>query len=322
MHHHAPPTRTDHRLHPDRFRTEACQYGAACKRPVCFFAHGPEQLRTAPPDLPAAELCWQTGASLRFGCRSDEGASGSDARRPARNKRTRGGGRGGSSGDACHASSVNERHMQKPKRPQQPAAQKQLLLYQQPQLHHDNSGGFNSAAQLRFESSSSTSSTMQIDLLSLSAALALPPGLGAGSPGAGGMQLPQPQLTATRLADPSLALMGSSPAGVAASPQQHLLQLTGAAQLQPQQQWLHMQGAQPQPTLLQQAQQHHWQQQQQQQQQMFSGGGQVVYSMLQPQGTAMMNPATAAQSPPQVLLLVVQHTADGSFQPMPPVGHT
>ncbi|KAI8466016.1 MAG: hypothetical protein J3K34DRAFT_461082 [Monoraphidium minutum] len=54
-------------LHPDRFRTEACQYGLNCKRPVCFFAHTPAQLRTPDPSLPPAELCWQTGASLRFG---------------------------------------------------------------------------------------------------------------------------------------------------------------------------------------------------------------------------------------------------------------
>jgi hypothetical protein len=32
-------------LHPQRYRTEMCQFGAACTRPVCFFAHGEHQLR-------------------------------------------------------------------------------------------------------------------------------------------------------------------------------------------------------------------------------------------------------------------------------------
>eukprot|EP00879_Flechtneria_rotunda_P006611 GHRR01006948.1.p1 GENE.GHRR01006948.1~~GHRR01006948.1.p1 ORF type:complete len:558 (+),score=281.50 GHRR01006948.1:1320-2993(+) len=32
-------------LHPQRYRTEMCQFGASCTRPVCFFAHGEHQLR-------------------------------------------------------------------------------------------------------------------------------------------------------------------------------------------------------------------------------------------------------------------------------------
>ncbi|KAF6259880.1 hypothetical protein COO60DRAFT_1625932 [Scenedesmus sp. NREL 46B-D3] len=32
-------------LHPQRYRTEMCQFGASCTRPVCFFAHGDHQLR-------------------------------------------------------------------------------------------------------------------------------------------------------------------------------------------------------------------------------------------------------------------------------------
>jgi len=37
-------------LHPKRYRTEMCQFGAACTRPVCFFAHGEHQLRQT--DMP------------------------------------------------------------------------------------------------------------------------------------------------------------------------------------------------------------------------------------------------------------------------------
>lgn len=32
-------------LHPDRYRTQACRDGMACRRRVCFFAHSSEQLR-------------------------------------------------------------------------------------------------------------------------------------------------------------------------------------------------------------------------------------------------------------------------------------
>jgi hypothetical protein len=32
-------------LHPKRFRTQMCQQGAACKRPLCFFAHNLQELR-------------------------------------------------------------------------------------------------------------------------------------------------------------------------------------------------------------------------------------------------------------------------------------
>lgn len=66
-------------LHPDRFRTDICQYGMACKRPVCFFAHCQEQLRPVDPSLPPAELCWQSGASLRFGRNSGRRGAGQRA---------------------------------------------------------------------------------------------------------------------------------------------------------------------------------------------------------------------------------------------------
>ncbi|WIA17446.1 hypothetical protein OEZ85_014293 [Tetradesmus obliquus] len=32
-------------LHPKRFRTQMCQHGVACTRPLCFFAHTLEELR-------------------------------------------------------------------------------------------------------------------------------------------------------------------------------------------------------------------------------------------------------------------------------------
>ncbi|XP_042431467.1 zinc finger CCCH domain-containing protein 2-like [Zingiber officinale] len=35
-------------LHPDRYRTQPCKDGPACRRRVCFFAHTPEQLRVPP----------------------------------------------------------------------------------------------------------------------------------------------------------------------------------------------------------------------------------------------------------------------------------
>lgn len=52
-------------LHPDRFKTEICQHGQCCTRPVCFFAHHSGEIRQLPPGLPPAELCWGTGASQR-----------------------------------------------------------------------------------------------------------------------------------------------------------------------------------------------------------------------------------------------------------------
>lgn len=54
-------------LHPARYRTEVCQYGAQCERPVCFFAHNLEELRTLEESLPPAELCWSSGAITNRG---------------------------------------------------------------------------------------------------------------------------------------------------------------------------------------------------------------------------------------------------------------
>lgn len=39
-------------LHPSRYRTQPCKDGTHCRRPVCFFAHTPEQLRVVPLSEP------------------------------------------------------------------------------------------------------------------------------------------------------------------------------------------------------------------------------------------------------------------------------
>lgn len=35
-------------LHPARYKTEYCKQGPGCRRKICFFAHRPEEIRTAP----------------------------------------------------------------------------------------------------------------------------------------------------------------------------------------------------------------------------------------------------------------------------------
>ncbi|WIA39515.1 hypothetical protein OEZ86_005607 [Tetradesmus obliquus] len=50
-------------LHPQRFRTELCQYGTSCKRSVCFFAHTLEQMRPLDPSLPPPETCCSSSSS-------------------------------------------------------------------------------------------------------------------------------------------------------------------------------------------------------------------------------------------------------------------
>ncbi len=39
----------EHWLHPSRFKTEICQHAAACTRPMCFFAHYPDEVRAPSP---------------------------------------------------------------------------------------------------------------------------------------------------------------------------------------------------------------------------------------------------------------------------------
>jgi len=41
-------------LHPDAYRTMPCRSGRACQRPICFFAHGPEELRHVSAERAAA----------------------------------------------------------------------------------------------------------------------------------------------------------------------------------------------------------------------------------------------------------------------------
>jgi hypothetical protein len=53
--HHAPATRAG--LHPQRLRTEMCQFGASCNRPICFFAHGLSDLRVRVCARACVRLC-------------------------------------------------------------------------------------------------------------------------------------------------------------------------------------------------------------------------------------------------------------------------
>lgn len=39
----------EHWLHPSRFKTEICQHGASCNRPMCFFAHYSNEIRSPSP---------------------------------------------------------------------------------------------------------------------------------------------------------------------------------------------------------------------------------------------------------------------------------
>ncbi|XP_057731856.1 zinc finger CCCH domain-containing protein 20-like [Arachis stenosperma] len=43
-------------LHPQRYRTQLCKDGAACRRRVCFFAHAPDQLRVLAPNSAESQL--------------------------------------------------------------------------------------------------------------------------------------------------------------------------------------------------------------------------------------------------------------------------
>ncbi|KIZ00324.1 Zinc finger CCCH domain-containing protein 37 [Monoraphidium neglectum] len=43
-------------LHPERFRTQMCKLGAACTRPLCFFAHRANELRFPETDDTAAAI--------------------------------------------------------------------------------------------------------------------------------------------------------------------------------------------------------------------------------------------------------------------------
>lgn len=52
-------------LHPSRYRTQLCKDGPSCRRPVCFFAHRLEELRTPTftwtPDSPALDGACRRG---------------------------------------------------------------------------------------------------------------------------------------------------------------------------------------------------------------------------------------------------------------------
>jgi len=50
-------------LHPAKYRTKLCKDAGSCTRRVCFFAHGPEQLRNVGGDDDAASTTSSSGAS-------------------------------------------------------------------------------------------------------------------------------------------------------------------------------------------------------------------------------------------------------------------
>ncbi len=340
-----PHTPRTHRLHPDRFRTELCQYGLACNRPVCFFAHSQEQLRTAPPDLPPAELCWQTGASLRFGRNSSSGSGASSGGGGGGGRSSRGKRGGGGAGSDGHGSpllsaggGLAARHSlgrQQQHGPRSPpvAAFQQLhvgnptspsILGQMPLLAIDRSGSINS------------SSTMHYDLNAASWAGLLSPG----PPGAGGLHAPSqqarllPQSQMSPSADHSAGLGGVG----------RMLNLACAGQ-QPQQQqgsWVYLPSGNQQVAPGVAAAAAPWQQQQ-------GGENAAFYPMLPPSGPspsfaaaqAMQLPAAqqpqqqqqhqqgtsiaqqqgmavpTPQQQQQVMLVVMQQSADGSLQPVP-----
>lgn len=41
----------EHWLHPSRYKTRLCSFGPNCNRPICFFAHSANELRSAAADL-------------------------------------------------------------------------------------------------------------------------------------------------------------------------------------------------------------------------------------------------------------------------------
>ncbi|KAF8060494.1 zinc finger CCCH domain-containing protein 50 [Scenedesmus sp. PABB004] len=77
-------------LHPDKFRTQVCVDGQRCKRCVCFFAHGPDELR-----LPSYKAAAEADAQLE---RAAAALQGQLAHVPAL---ACGDGGGGSSASSC-----------------------------------------------------------------------------------------------------------------------------------------------------------------------------------------------------------------------------
>jgi hypothetical protein len=57
-------------LHPGRFRTKMCSLGDKCRRPVCFFAHSDQELRTTPYSSldTSATVAAQQLAELQHNC--------------------------------------------------------------------------------------------------------------------------------------------------------------------------------------------------------------------------------------------------------------
>ncbi|KAI8463152.1 MAG: hypothetical protein J3K34DRAFT_496570 [Monoraphidium minutum] len=61
----------EHWLHPSRFKTEICQHGGACARPMCFFAHYEHEVRSPSPSadevMAAAEAAGLLGRAHGHG---------------------------------------------------------------------------------------------------------------------------------------------------------------------------------------------------------------------------------------------------------------
>ncbi|KIZ02848.1 Zinc finger CCCH domain-containing protein 2 [Monoraphidium neglectum] len=78
-------------LHPNRYRTQLCTMGASCRRPVCFFAHTVEEMRSPPEGASAAPGAPPGGAGapvppprgLSFDLSADGGAAAAAAMRAA-----------------------------------------------------------------------------------------------------------------------------------------------------------------------------------------------------------------------------------------------
>jgi hypothetical protein len=52
-------------LHPQRFRTEMCQFGAKCNRPVCFCAHFASELRVSTSEgLPYVSVAFAVAVAV------------------------------------------------------------------------------------------------------------------------------------------------------------------------------------------------------------------------------------------------------------------
>eukprot|EP00892_Ulva_mutabilis_P010124 jgi/Ulvmu1/7484/UM037_0028.1 len=66
-------------LHPSKYKTQMCSDVKSCKRPVCFFAHSPQELRTPAMSSEEPRSCYRTpknlphnGGGVKCGHRHDQ----------------------------------------------------------------------------------------------------------------------------------------------------------------------------------------------------------------------------------------------------------